>query len=123
MRSEERGSSRRNGQVWVIELAGEHDLSTVPLLVEWIAEIDDASRVVEIDLRRTEFIDSTVIAQIVRLAADLVQAGRELVVISPAGGFPRRVLDLAGVTTTLRVVDEPPDELRRADRDEATPLA
>ena len=102
------GSSWPGDDTWVIELVGEHDLSTAPMLAEWTSEIDDDSaRLIEIDLRRAESIDSTVIGTLVRLDADLAQAGRELVIVSPLGTFPRRVLDLVGAPSLLRVVEGP----------------
>jgi anti-anti-sigma factor len=102
------GSSRRSDGTWVIELIGEHDLSTVPMLAEWTSQIDDDSaQLIEIDLRRAEFIDSTVIGTLVRLDADLARAGRELVIVSPLGTFPRRVLDLVRAPSMLRVIEGP----------------
>ena len=86
------GSGQRVDQHWVIELIGEHDLSTAPMVAEWMAGIDDSVQLIEIDLRQAEFIDSTVVGKLVSLDADLAQAGRELVIVSPAGSFPRRVL-------------------------------
>ena len=102
------GSGQRVEQHWVIELVGEHDLSTAPMVAEWMAGIDDSVQLIEIDLRQAEFIDSTVVGKLVSLDADLAQAGRELVIVSPAGSFPRRVLDVVGASLMLQVVDDPP---------------
>jgi anti-anti-sigma factor len=102
------GGGRRVGQRWVIELIGEHDLSTAPMIVEWMAGIDDSAQLIEIDLREAEFIDSTVVGKLVSFESALAQAGRQLVIVSPAGSFPRRVLDVVGASLMLRVVDEPP---------------
>lgn len=102
------GSGQRVDQHWVIELIGEHDLSTAPMVAEWMAGIDDSVQLIQIDLRQAEFIDSTVVGKLVSLDADLAQAGRELVIVSPAGSFPRRVLDVVGASLMLQVVDDPP---------------
>lgn len=42
----------------MIELIGDHDLSTAPMIAEWMAGIDDSAQLVEVDLREAEFIDS-----------------------------------------------------------------
>lgn len=106
------GGGRRVGQCWVIELIGEHDLSTASMIAEWMAGIDDSARLIEIDLREAEFIDSTVVGTLVSLEAALAQAGRELMIVSPAGSFPRRVLDVVGASLMLQVVDEPPFDVQ-----------
>ena len=46
------GGGQRVDQHWVIELIGEHDLSTAPMIAEWMAGIDDSAQLIEIDLRR-----------------------------------------------------------------------
>ena len=38
------GGGRRVGQCWVIELIGEHDLSTASMIAEWMAGIDDSAQ-------------------------------------------------------------------------------
>jgi anti-sigma B factor antagonist len=108
MRRDGSGSSRRHGDSWVMELAGEHDLSTAPMLTEWMAEIDASARLIEVDLRQAEFIDSTVLGALVRLGADLAADGRELVIVAPTGTPPRRVLDLAGMSAVLRILETSP---------------
>ena len=113
------GSGRRLDQHWVIELIGEHDLSTAPMVAKWMAGIDDSARLIEVDLRQAEFIDSSVVGKLVSLEAALTRDGRELVIVSPAGSFPRRVLDVVGVSTMLRVVDAPPSDVQLPRREEA----
>ena len=49
----------------MIELIGEHDVPTTPMLAKWTAEIDDSAQMLEINLRRAEFIDSTVVGALV----------------------------------------------------------
>jgi anti-anti-sigma factor len=102
------GSSGRQGDRWVIELTGEHDLSTAPMLTEWMAEIDASAPMIEVDLRQAEFIDSTVMGALVRLGADLAADGRQLVIVAPTGTAARRVLDLAGMSAVLRVLETSP---------------
>ena len=46
------GSGQRVDQYWVIELIGEHDLSTASMVAEWMAGIDDSAQLIQIDLRR-----------------------------------------------------------------------
>ena len=97
-------SSRRHGDRWVIELIGEHDLSTVPMLTASIAELDASVRLIEVDLRQAEFIDSAVIGALLLPAAEV----RELVLVAPTGTPPRRVLDLVGVAALRSVLETSP---------------
>jgi anti-anti-sigma factor len=80
-----------------VQLLGEHDLATTDQLAETLA---GHSRVI-IDLTDCAFIDSTVLGVFV----ERVNAGVKLILISPSGTPPRRVLDLTQVSTVIDVRD------------------
>jgi anti-sigma B factor antagonist len=89
---------------------GELDLASVPAIQE---EIDGAlsggARRLVVDLTDVVFLDSTAAALLFRLAAQSRDRRRELVVVAPEGGRPRRVIDLVGLATVASVVDGPPE--------------
>ncbi|HYZ79626.1 MAG TPA: STAS domain-containing protein [Solirubrobacteraceae bacterium] len=91
-----------------LKLRGDLDLYTAP-------EFDDVLVAVEgekwptivLDLRELEFIDSMALRLIMRTQARAEQDGRRLIIVrGPA--FIDRVLELAGLTQHLELVDEPP---------------
>jgi len=103
-------SVQRDGDVWVIELAGEQDLSTA---VEFNATLDSLVSPEElpisrpapvvIDLAKTTFLDSAVIAVLLR-AHDLAGIDPDMrlaLVIESAESPVGRVLRLVGVTRSM----------------------
>jgi anti-anti-sigma factor len=103
-------SVKRDGDVWVIELTGEQDLSTA---VEFNATLDSLvspeelpiSRpaLVVIDLAKTTFLDSAVIAVLLR-AHDLAEIDRDMrlaLVVESAESPVGRILRLVGVTRSM----------------------
>lgn len=57
---------RREGDVWTLSLTGEHDLTTVEGLDEDMERIAESGTRVVIDLSQAQFIDSRVIAWLLR---------------------------------------------------------
>lgn len=85
------------GEIWIVELHGEHDLSTSPLLIEALRRADGPDALVIVDLTAARFIDSSVLAAIVHAGEHAAGAGGRLAVVAPATGHPRRLLDLVGL--------------------------
>lgn len=81
--------------VWLVALVGEHDLSTADEVEAAISGRFDAGSSVVLDLSEATFIDSTVLAAVLRAQdrADLNRAD-ELVVVVPEGSPARRVFDV-----------------------------
>jgi anti-sigma B factor antagonist len=106
-------ASRRTGENrWLVELSGEHDLSTSPAVR---AELDrvlaDGASVV-VDLSQVTFIDSSVVGVLLnahRSATHLL--GQTLVVVAPPAGTPARLLDFIGAHSVLPVVESREDAL------------
>lgn len=61
---------------WIIALAGEHDISTTPLIDAQTLDIWPRCRLAIIDLRAATFIDSSVVRWIVRARRALDAHGR-----------------------------------------------
>jgi anti-anti-sigma factor len=82
----------------VIWLAGEHDMSSIGQLSRAIADVVDAERSnVVFDLSRVEFMDSTVILQLLKASTRLGADGRTARVRDPSPAA-HYVLDLCGLT-------------------------
>jgi anti-anti-sigma factor len=82
----------------VIWLAGEHDMTSVEELSQAIVSVVDAGRSdVIFNLSRVEFMDSTVIHQLVRARTRLGADGRTARVRDPSPAA-RYVLGLCGLT-------------------------
>jgi anti-sigma B factor antagonist len=90
---------RLGDSLWVLQLAGEHDLSTVPTIDAACERIAETGTTVVADLSEASFIDSTVIRALLRL----VERGENLLLVAPTRGAVRRTLDLTGVSALLPV--------------------
>jgi anti-anti-sigma factor len=84
----------------VAHLAGEIDLANAGELFAAIRAGRRDSTGLAVDLSNVTFLDSTGIAEIVRLARET-----QLRVVSPPGSEPRRVLLITGVDSVVVVLD------------------
>jgi anti-anti-sigma factor len=100
---------RREGPAAVIVISGELDLASGPRLEEQLTALDSEVRLVVVDLRRLEFMDSTGLSILVRAHQRLSEHGCEFSLVR---GSPQvqRLLDLTGVAERVRLV-EAPEEL------------
>jgi len=98
---------RRDGGPPVLELEGEFDLDTVPLIDRFLRRnlgpLYHQDHLV-IDLAGTTFVDSSFIAFLVRLCSSQRAKRRELLLARP-GGQVRRVLSLVGLQNIVPVFD------------------
>jgi anti-sigma B factor antagonist len=102
---------RRAGTAELIEVRGELDLASGPRLEEELSKVSVAdTKLVVVDLRRLEFMDSTGLSIIVRAHQRLAEDGCELSLVR---GSPQvqRLLDLTGVAERLRLVAAPEELL------------
>jgi len=92
---------RLGDSLWVLELAGEHDLSTAPRIAAAFDRITETGTTVVVDLSEASFIDSTVI----RTLLGSMERGEDLLLVVPAPGAVSRALELTGVSTLLPVFE------------------
>jgi anti-anti-sigma factor len=78
-----------------VTLRGEHDLSTEPALSQALAEATAHSNVV-VDLSDCEFVDSTVIAALLRAARGVAERGERFALLIPAA--QRQITRIAEMT-------------------------
>ena len=90
------------GEVTVVKLVGEHDLSTSPELSELMDGLDGRETPVVVDLTGATFIDSTVLRAIFAGSTDAVA----FAIAAPPGTAPRRLLELTGLTEAYAVADD-----------------
>jgi anti-sigma B factor antagonist len=91
----------------MLVLRGELDLSTVSAVDGELARDEEAHRLIAIDLRELEFIDSTGLHMLIRADHRVREAGGRLVLVN---GSPQvnRVFELTRMAEHLEVVEEPP---------------
>jgi anti-anti-sigma factor len=105
---------RRIGHRAVLEIGGEIDFGTAPLVLQHAAsELGDGVRDLWIDLAATTFIDVVGVHAVLDIQALAAQYGCRVAVIAPPGPI-RRVFDLTGTAARLALF---------ADRSEAHRLA
>jgi anti-sigma B factor antagonist len=91
----------------LVVVSGELDIASAPELEQALDQIQpELTKLVIVDLRELEFMDSTGLSIIVRAHQRLADSGCELTLIK---GQPQvqRLLDLTGVADRLRLVTEP----------------
>ncbi len=91
-----------------LRLKGDLDLYNAPAFDDALVAVEGEKwPTLVLDLRQLEFLDSMALRLIMRTQARAQQDGRRLVIVrGPA--FLDRVLNLAGLTEHLDIVDEPP---------------
>ena len=88
----------------VLELHGEHDLSTVAAIHDRLAPIADRSEAAIIDLSQVTFIDSAVLTELIASRRGREEGGgARLAIVAPPGGFPARVLALLQLDRVVAV--------------------
>jgi anti-anti-sigma factor len=87
----------------IVVLRAEHDLQTVPRIEATLAQLSGS---VLVDLSACEFMDSTVIAALLRGSqARLSDGARLALVVPPANENVSRVVDIVGLRAALDVYD------------------
>jgi anti-anti-sigma factor len=88
----------------VIVLRGEHDLATLPVVEDALARARAAGPVI-VDLTDVEFIDSSIIAVLVKHSnhVDSARAWSQLAVVVAPEGFIRRLLLLVSIDQVMPV--------------------
>jgi anti-sigma B factor antagonist len=113
-----------DGAARIVELHGEHDLSTADAVADALRRVDGAPAQVVVDLTAATFIDSSVLGALARAGEHARTVGGAIAVVAPAAGHPRRVLDLVGLERrALPVVETRADALRLVAGDASRGLA
>jgi anti-anti-sigma factor len=89
----------------VVELLGEHDLHTMEKLRHVLASLAASNDVVVVDLGGTEFLDSTVLKELVNAERITRDRGGRFVLNDGAQPIVRKVLEVSGMLDHFDVVD------------------
>jgi anti-anti-sigma factor len=91
----------------VVALRGEHEAYTADKLVRQLNAMLTEGLPVTVDLSEAAFIDSTVVGALIaaRRRADEQNLGFELLLGSDTGWAVRRLLEVTGLASELRIVD------------------
>ena len=101
-------STRSLGPDWVsTQVEGEVDLANADQLKEILTRELGDGRSVFLDLSQVEFIDSTGLAAIVNAQQCAAASGTALHLCSELRTQPRRLMELTGVLSMVRLADRP----------------
>jgi anti-anti-sigma factor len=103
--------------LWVLKLAGEHDVSTAPLVAAAFERIGVTGTTVVVEFTQTSFIDSTVVHALV----SRWRGGETLLLVVPTAGAVRRTLDLVGIPDLLRTFETRDEALQAVPPEDALP--
>jgi anti-anti-sigma factor len=100
----------------VVALVGEHDAYSAGRLEGELGVLLDEGRRVVVDLRDTEFIDSTMLAALLTARRDAEQAGLGFTIVLPRRNYTQvnQLLDLTGLGSTFAIYDTLDDALAAA---------
>lgn len=102
---------RQEGAATVVAVKGELDLASGPELESRLDKITGPqTRLVIVDLRNLDFMDSTGLSILVRAHQRLSEEGCEIGLVRGSQQV-QRLLDLTGVADRLRLVDSPEELL------------
>jgi len=93
-------TAEQRGDLWVVALRGEHDVSTEAATRDRFASVVAAERIL-VDLREATFIGSTTLGAIMWAFDAACARGAGFAVLVADGSAPRRVLALTGLDDRL----------------------
>jgi anti-anti-sigma factor len=99
-------SRDERGGVIVVSVRGEVDVSNTAALGQELSEISNQALGLVVDVSGVDYLDSAGIALLYELHLRLERRGQALVVVAPATGAPRRVLELTAFNTRAAIADE-----------------
>ena len=99
------GVERLDADVAVLELEGEHDLNTASQLRQQLDELLEQGHSIVVDLSTATFVDSSVLAALLRARQRAEEEGQRFAVAVPeaAGEGVRRVIEVTGLATVMPV--------------------
>ena len=100
------------GDLWIVGLHGEHDLTTASMLDEYLRQVHSHGTRVVLDFSQAAFIDSSIISRVYREAThDATTQGSALAVVAPTGSRPRRILDVVQAGNVVQIAEDRADAI------------
>jgi anti-anti-sigma factor len=99
------GLVRTDPRVVVVEVEGEHDLNTAPLLRREAKALQEEDVGIVLDLESATFLDSSILALVLELDTNLKAKGRGFAVALPEGSADavRRLIEVTGLDGPLAI--------------------
>jgi anti-anti-sigma factor len=92
---------------WILSLRGEWDITNGGTLTAELEAVFSYGTKVVIDLRQTQFLDSSILAALIKGYQRSQQKAKDaFVVIAPAGSWTRRILDTVGLDSHVPVYED-----------------
>lgn len=103
----------QRGQISIVRLIGEHDLSTQDRISEAIEAAIRGDRDVVLDLRSASFIDSSTLQALVAGSRKASDAGRRLMLVIGEERAVVQVFELTGLLDSFDCADSPESAIAR----------
>ncbi len=103
---------REQDQTVVATIHGEIDISNVDEVRHSLLDVPNLARGLVLDLSGVGYLDSTAISLLHDLAQRLERRAQRMVVVCPAEGPARRVIELTGLPTRAPVLDDVSEAMR-----------
>lgn len=103
----------QHGQISIVRLIGEHDLSTQDQISGAIEAAIQGGRDVVVDLRCATFIDSSTLQALVAGARKASEAGRRLMLVIGEERAVVQVFELTGLLDSFDCADSPESAIAR----------
>jgi stage II sporulation protein AA (anti-sigma F factor antagonist) len=105
-------SSAEHGGVLVITITGEVDISNIEGIAHVIHTQPNTDDGLVVDLSKVSYLDSSAVSLLHDLAMRLRSRAQRLIVVSPEGTPPRRILELTALYTNAPVTDALTDAIK-----------
>lgn len=104
---------RAGPALWIVELTGEHDISTVGGIQDELAAIFAQGTTIVVDLSAVTFMDSSVLRELI-LAHGRAEANDDerMALVAPATGFAARLIGMVNVGDTFELYETRAEALR-----------
>lgn len=99
-------TATEHGTSLVLTITGEIDISNIDSLAEVIYALPNTDAGLLIDLSEVTYLDSSAVSLLHDLAMRLRNRAQQLIVVSPLGTPPRRILELTALYLNAPVADE-----------------
>jgi anti-anti-sigma factor len=108
------------GSLWLVQLEGEHDVSTVSDLRREVDRIFETGTCLVIDLSAATFVDSSILGELIRSELHTESSpGEQMAVVAPPGSPAAHLFNLVGAKNTLFPVFDSVDAAMESCREPA----